>query len=198
MVLDNVSLEKKYPSLVKNTFLVILLTIIGSMIGLFGSLSFHIGYSISYFWPAVVIQVVGGIWFGFYGVFAGVLFPIISDLAVGAPLYVVLMYIPSNFIQSFLPAWAFRKFQADASLRNLKGQLIFLMFGVLLANIFGALWGSFTLVITKTISFESMGQYFIAWFVGNAVPALVLGEPILLSLSPYIKKSGLYINSWLE
>ncbi|MGQ4832841.1 MAG: hypothetical protein ACP6IS_02945 [Candidatus Asgardarchaeia archaeon] len=198
MLLRKTSLEKKYPSIAKNTFLVIVLTIIGSMIGLFGSLSFHIGYSITYFWPAIIIQLIGGLWFGIYGVAAGVLFPIISDLAVGTPLFLTIMYIPANFIQSFLPVWSFRRFEADICLRRAKDQLIFLIFGVFLTNVFGALWGSFSLVIAGYIPFEEMTRYFVAWFIGNTIPALVLGELLLLTLSPYVKKSGLYIHYWFE
>lgn len=198
MLLRKTSLEKKYPSIAKNTFLVIVLTIIGSMIGLFGSLSFHIGYSITYFWPAIIIQLIGGLWFGIYGVAAGVLFPIISDLAVGTPLFLTIMYIPANFIQSFLPVWSFRRFEADICLRRAKDQLIFLIFGVFLTNVFGALWGSFSLVIAGYIPFEEMTRYFVAWFIGNTIPALVLGELLLLTLSPYVKKSGLYIRYWFE
>ena len=103
-----------------------LVLIVGGIIfGSFSSLSFKVtnnlspsspAYGVNYFWLGIVVQQAGSIWFGAWGVAAGVLFPLISNTVTSASILVSLTYIPANFIQSFLPAYAVRKLKLNPGL----------------------------------------------------------------------------------
>ena len=89
------------------------LILIGAIVGAFGSISFPLGFGGNFFWTGIAVQQVGSIWFGAWGVLAGVIFPFFSNALAGTPFYVSAAYIPANLVQSLLPAWAFRRFDVS-------------------------------------------------------------------------------------
>ncbi len=99
---------------------------IGFVVGAFGSISFPLGFGVNFFWTGIAVQQVGSIWFGAWGVIAGTIFPFFSNAIAGTPFYVSFAYMPANFIQAFLPAWAFRTFKADPRLISGRDYLILL------------------------------------------------------------------------
>jgi hypothetical protein len=99
---------------------------IGFVVGAFGSISFPLGFGVNFFWTGIAVQQVGAIWFGAWGVLAGTIFPFFSNAIAGTPFYVSLAYVPANFVQAFLPAWAFRTFKADPRLTSTRDYLILL------------------------------------------------------------------------
>jgi hypothetical protein len=59
------------------------LLVMGTVIATLGSITFPVGDKISDFWPGIVIQTLGGLWFGKIGTLAGVIFPIFSNIFIG-------------------------------------------------------------------------------------------------------------------
>lgn len=95
---------------IAHIFITILLITIGFVVGAFGSVSFPLEFGVNFFWTGIVVQQIGSIWFGAWGVIAGAIFPFFSNAITGTPFYVSLAYLPANAIQAFLPAWGFCRF----------------------------------------------------------------------------------------
>ncbi len=163
-----------------------LFTGIGIVVGTFGSLAIPIGF-VSAFWPGQAVQAIGGIWYGMWGGIAGTIFPFISNsLSGSAPLPVSLAYVPANFVQSMAAGWAFRAFRADPSLRTSRDWWIWIVWGVLAANLFGSFWGSNVLVFFGLVTRAAWPTVWAGWFVGNTIPSVVLGSIILKYVSPLV------------
>lgn len=171
-----------------------LFTGIGIVVGTFGSLAIPIGY-ITAFWPGQAIQTVGGIWFGAWGGIAGAAFPLISNSIAGsAPLIVSLAYVPGNLAQSVVGGIAFRLFKADPRLRSGKDWTVFTVFGIIVSNLIGALWGSAVLLMFDLITPGAFLVTFIGWFLGNSIASWVLGVVMLKFISPIVLRSKSFVK----
>jgi len=142
-----------------------LFTGIGIVVGTFGSLAVPIGF-VSAFWPGQAIQAVGSVWYGMWGGVAAFVFPLISNAMSGsAPLPVSLAYIPGNLIQGIAAGWVFRQFKLNPSLKSGKDWLGFTLVGIILANAFGALWGTWVLRIFGLITPDAHVVAWAGWFL---------------------------------
>lgn len=173
-----------------------LFTGIGIVVGTFGSLAIPMGF-VSAFWPGQAVQVIGGIWYGMWGGIAASLFPLISNALSGsAPLPVSLAYLPGNFVQGMLGAWAFRRFLADPRMLSRRDWYIFVVYGVVVANLFGAAWGSTVLRMFGLISPASHAIVFAGWTLGNIIPSLIFGSIILKLVSPLVVQTRTFVKQW--
>jgi hypothetical protein len=169
---------------------------IGAVVGAFGSFSLPLGFGVNFFWPAIAVQNVGGIWFGAWGAIAGSLFPIISNGITGTPVYVSLAYIPANLMQALLPAFAFRYFKADPRLEEGRDWAIFLI-SITVANIFGALYSP--LVVLKgfgLLTAESVPVFIWGWFGGNEIAGIIFGVILLKALSGVVMETNAFVKRW--
>lgn len=157
----------------------------------------QVGYGVSWFYLAVVVQVVGGIWFGLWGVLASIFFPIVGDLVGGIPISISLSLLPANLVQSLIPAAYFRFFKVDPALKRLSDWIHFVLSSVILNNVFGAYLGASAM---SAWGFVAGDLYFIimfSWFIGNVIPVLVVGAPLLKGLSPVIISHRAFCKGWL-
>lgn len=173
-----------------------LMTGIGIVVGTFGSLSIPLGY-ISGFWPGQAIQGVGAIWFGWWGVIAATVFPMISNsLSGAAPLVVSLTYIPAQLAESVPAGWIFRKMKLDPRLRSSRDWIWFTIMGVLVPNALGAAWGSTMLRMYGLITPEAHLFTLLGWFGGNVIPGFLVGALMLKFISPLVIKSKAFCKGW--
>jgi hypothetical protein len=169
---------------------------IGFVVGAFGSISFPLGFGVNFFWTGIVVQQVGPIWFGAWGVIAGAVFPFFSNAIAGTPFYVSLAYIPANAVQAFLPAWLFRKFRCDPRLKS-KRDYGFLLAGMVISSAFGALWS--TMVVLRgfgLLTTESVPLFVWGWFGGNVVAGVVFNFILLKALSPVVIRTSGFVKRW--
>src|SRR5437870_4621188 len=115
------------------------LVAIGTLVGVLATLNFPVGETRTQFTPAAAIQVVAGIWFGGWGILAGVLFPALVRLLSGVDN--VVGGIPGDLILSGLPAVWFRVYRCDPRLFRRHDRLTFLAVAVVAANLLAALAG---------------------------------------------------------
>lgn len=170
---------------------------IGFVVGAFGSISFPLGFGVNFFWTGIAVQQVGSIWFGLWGVIAGTIFPFFSNAIAGTPFYVSAAYIPANFVQAFLPAWAFRYFKADPRLRSGRDYLI-LLGAMLVSSAFGALWSP--LVVLRSfglLTTDSVPLFIWGWFGGNVLAGLVFNFILLKALSSVVIRTPAFVKRWL-
>lgn len=172
---------------------------IGTVVGAFGSLAVPLGF-VSAFWPGQALQAVGGIWFGLWGGgIAAVIFPFFSNAIAGISVPISLLYVPANFAQGMIPAWAFRHFKADPALKTRRDYVIWTVWGVLIPNLFGSLWGSAMLAfVIKAIPPSAWFFTWLGWFVGNSLPSLILGAILLKALSPLVVRTRVFCRGYLS
>lgn len=169
---------------------------IGIVVGTFGSLAVPIGF-VSAFWPGQAVQAVGAVWFGAWGVIAGALFPLISNTISGsAPLPVSIAYLPGNAVQAGLAAWAFKRWDVHPALKERRDWIIWIVLGVVAANLVGSLWGSAVLVAFGLITVEAWPVAWLGWWVGNTIPGLIFGSILLKFVSPVIIDSKAFVKNW--
>lgn len=174
----------------------VLFTGIGIVVGTFGSLAIPLGF-VSAFWPGQAVQTIGGIWFGMWGAIAGTFFPLISNALSGsAPLPVSIAYIPANFVQSALGMYLFRKFKLDPRLTRKKDWMGWVFGAAIVANAFGAFWGSTVLLNFGLITRSAYPIVMAGWFVGNTIPTLILGTIILKYVSPLVIRSKAFCKGY--
>lgn len=169
---------------------------IGAVVGAFGSFSFPLGFGVNFFWPAIAVQNVGGIWFGGWGVLAGALFPLISNGITGTPIYVSLAYIPGNAFQAFIPALAFRLLKADPSLKSTRDYIV-LVLSIAIGSAIGAIWGP--MVVLRSfglLTASSLPLFIFGWFAGNTIPGIIFGIILLKALSSVVVRSSSFVKGW--
>jgi serine phosphatase RsbU (regulator of sigma subunit) len=171
---------------------------VGTVVGGLGTLSFPLHETPSGFAPATAIQVVAGVWFGAWGVVAGVIFPAIVRSLTGPdnlPGRVL-----ADLVLSGLPAFWFRYFRRDPRLRLRRDRLVYLVVVVGLSNLVAALVGTTSLALTDAENWRPARwlAHVVAWFAAGAGPCLVLGLPLLRTLSPVITRSSLFCRGWWQ
>lgn len=169
---------------------------IGFVVGAFGSITFPLGFGVNFFWTGIAVQQVGPIWFGGWGVLAGTIFPFFSNAVAGTPFYVSAAYIPANFVQAFLPAWAFRYFKLDPRLRSAR-DYGFLIATMLISSAFGALWS--TLVVLRSfglLTADSVPLFVFGWFAGNVIAGLIFNTILLKALSGVVIRMPAFVKRW--
>ena len=187
--------ERRQPGIVHVVMLALFIGI-GIVVGTLGSLAIPIGF-VSAFWPGQAVQAVGGIWFGGWGVLAGMFFPFVSNALSGsAPIPVSAVYLPANFLQAFLGAFAFRTLKADPRLLTTRDWVIWIVFGVLVANLLGAFWGTYVLTWFGMITPTSRITALLGWFFGNSIPSLIFGSILLKYVSPMVIRSKAFTKGW--
>ncbi len=175
----------------RQILLAIILFGLGAFLGTIGSISLPLGLGVTGFWPAIVVQVAGGIWLGALGVLVGALFPFISNTYAGAPLIISFIYLPSNIVQGLIPYLVFKNLGLDPALRSLRSLIHFLWSGVLVNNALGALLATFMVLVSGLHLYTDPYVFARTWFFGNIVPMLFIGSPTLMFLSPLLERIGI-------
>jgi hypothetical protein len=147
---------------------------------------------LTWFSPATTVQVVGGMWFGMWGVIAGTLFPVLGGFINGEPVLSLLL-IPVNIVQSLAPVWAFRCWKLDPRLITLTDWLVFILVTGLLMNIPAALW---TVAAYRTVGIAHSWWFFASFVLGHGLPPTVLGAILLKVLSGVVVESRLFCKGW--
>lgn len=179
-------------------FVLVVLILIGYLVGSFGSVSFPLAFGVNFFWLGIVVQQVGSVLFGAWGVLAGMIFPFWSNAAAGAPFVLSLAYLPANFVQGFLPAWIFRAFKLDPRLTSVRDYL-YLLLAMVISNALGALYVS--VVVLPGFNLADGGSataFFSAWFFGNLVPGIVLNFVLLKILSAALVHTPAFVRRWFS
>jgi hypothetical protein len=187
--------EKRSVGVIHIVILALLIGI-GFVVGAFGSISFPLGFGVNFFWTGIVVQQVGPIWFGAWGVLAGAIFPFFSNAIAGTPFYVSLAYIPANAIQAFLPAWTFRHYKLDPRLKSAR-DYIGLLIAMIVSSALGALYS--VLVVLKgfgLLTTDSTPLFIWGWFGGNLVAGIVFNFILLKALSGVVIRTTAFVKRW--
>jgi len=162
------------------------LLVIGTIIATLGSVSLPIGNKISNFWPGIVIQALGGLWFGPFGAAAGVVFPIFSNLIIGGSKAQILGFIPANIAQSYCPLMFYRIFQRRPQISNFSDFGFFVVFVCTLPMFIAGLLGPAALHLFGIKPFIPI-QYPLEiydWAIIHFRTLLLIGVPMMIWVAP--------------
>ena len=173
--------------------LLILWTGIGLLVGELGTFSIPLVEQASLFWPAMVFQTVGGLWFGGLGVLSAVIFPLISNTLGGFSWPQNLAWISGNLIQGGLIRFYFQYKGWDPSLPSRKEIIGFIGVGAVASNVLGVLTTMTILRLTSHGLLWPEGlTYSATAIIGNGLPCILLGIPMLKIFSPLITQSPFF------
>jgi hypothetical protein len=174
-----------------------LLLCTNTLLAKFAVFSFAVGPGISSFYVVVALMIVFALWFGMWGAMAAYAGCFIgAGLLSGIPPGVNLFWSLADFWQVLIPLIAFRYFLADPALRSRRDLAVVLLFGVILNNLCGALWGTLTLAIGGVIPWTGVVPAFFVWWLGNSVVCLILVLPILYIFTPIVRSHELFVEGW--
>ena len=169
---------------------------IGFVVGAFGSISFPLGFGVNFFWTGIAVQQVGPIWFGGWGVIAGLFFlSFQTQLRVLHSMFLLHIF-PANLVQALLPALLFKKLGCDPRLKSARDFAILLL-AMVVSSAFGALWSP--LVVLRgfgLLTTESLPLFIWGWFGGNVVAGLVFNFVLLKALSGVVIKTPAFVKRW--
>lgn len=144
---------------------------------------------------AVAFMIAFGLWFGVWGVIAAYIGCFIgSGLPLGLSLQANFLFSFADAVQVLIPLLAFRLLSSDESLSSLRDVGVYLIFGWLISNIIGGLWGSLSLFAAGVITMQEVQSIFTTWVLGNLFVTFLITTVVLIFVSPYIRKHGLYIK----
>ena len=98
--------------------------------------------------------------------------------------------------QVLIPLLACRYLRVDPALTSRRDLGIVLLFGVILNNLCGALWGSLSLALGGIIPWSGVGSAFYAWWLGNCIVCLVLLPLFLYIFTPVMRKHELFVKDY--
>jgi integral membrane sensor domain MASE1 len=139
------------------------------------------------------------IWFGAWGLLIGYLGTFIGPgLLGGTPLLVAIPFSFVDWFQLGIPMLAYRglanRFGVDPMGKDVytaRGIIFFVVFGVILPNAAGALYGITILSVGGLVPPEAFWPGVIGWWVGNMIVSIIIAPILLRGLSPVVERYGL-------
>jgi len=173
--------------------------VLGSILGTLGTISFPMGVNITYFWPAAALQTVSGIFFGLWGILAGVAFPIVSNALTDSSWAHTIGFIPANIVQCSLPLLVMRKFNISPNLKRMRDVLLFITGCTILPNVLGSVVGCGILYMSGYVNNNiELWDLIFVWIVGNIPSSMVFGFLLVKVITPVLKGCGLYYEGFLK
>jgi hypothetical protein len=161
--------------------------------------SYSIAPGVSVFYTVVALMIVTTLWFGMYGAVAAYAGCYIgAGILSGLPPDVSLYWSLADFWQVLIPLVAFRVLKADPSLRSTRDLGILVVFGIILNNVAGALWGSVSLAVPGIIPWAEVPSVFSGWLIGNLVICIVLVPLALYFLTPMVRDHQLFVRHYWD
>ena len=180
------------------TYLIILVivTAVNSLLSRFAVVSWSTAPGVAALYFAVAFMIPFTLWFGAWGAIAAYAGCVIGAGLFAVPLTVNLYWSLADLWQVLIPLIAFRRFHADVSLKTRRDFLIFLIFGWLLNNLVGAIWGSTMLAAGGVYAWNSMLNTLLSWFISNLIVTIVITTLLLRYVTRLIVRRGLYVEGY--
>lgn len=189
----------------KKIYLAIVLMTVGSVVSALGTVSVPWSYELSdfcklsYFWPGVLVQVLGGMWFGWVGVASGIVFPTISNWLTGGGSLQLVGYIGANTIQSLLPYLIYRWRRRPPVVSTFGDTAFFLVTCILSMIVAGAL-GAAAIFWWGAAEYSFLHFADTAWLWGwiHIRALFIIGVPMMMFVAPKVTSSDLAASYWLN
>ena len=185
------------------TFLILLiaLIIINTVLARFAVIAVPFGNvpGVSSLYFAVAVMILFTLWFGGYGVVAAYVGTFIgAGVLSGMSPSVIWYWSLAGLWQVLIPLVALRMLDGDVRLGKRRDMVIFVIFGILVNNAFGALWGAVTLALGNGIAWAQVSPAFFAWFIGNAIITALVVPIALRYVTPKIERSKVFVRHYWD
>jgi hypothetical protein len=153
----------------------------------------------SHLYVAVAFMILFALWFGAYGAVAAYVGCFIgAGLLSGIPPDVSVYWSLADLWQVLIPLVALRMLNVDLSLDKRRDIICFVIFGLLINNAFGAIWGAVMLALGNVIQWTEVMPAFIGWFAGNVILSVLIVPLTLRHISPKIQKSKIFVKNYWD
>jgi len=184
------------PVIIRLAFFFFLICI-NSLIGKFVVFSFGLAPGVSSYYAVVVAMIIFTLWFGMWGAIAAYVGCFIgAGLLCNIPPVVCIYWSLADLWQVLIPFFACRYLKIDISIRTFRDLGLIILFGVLINNLVGALWGSLSLFAGGIIGAGEIFSTLYTWFIGNVVVCLILLPLILKIMTPKVRKHELFVKNY--
>ncbi|MCX6682884.1 MAG: hypothetical protein NTY71_07885 [Methanoregula sp.] len=185
------------------TFLLLLITliIINTLLARFAVIALPFGGvpGVSTLYFAVVFMILFTLWFGAYGAVAAYVGCFIgAGVLSGIPPEVSVYWSLADLWQVLIPLVALRMLNVDLSLEKRRDIIFFVVFGILINNAFGAVWGAVMLALGNVIQWTEVMPAFIGWFAGNVILTALIVPLALRHITPKIQKSKIFVRNYWD
>lgn len=177
-----------------------LLVVSGFVLSTLGLISFPVFHNVNYFWPAAAVQAVGAVLFGWTGIAAGTIFPMLSNMVTDKSMVSVILFTPSNFVQSLLPYMLYNKLvNRKLEISSLRDAALFFLSAALIPQLCGGTLAASILSATGQI--KTGGEFFrmvSLWLIDSVPWIVVAGIPIIIIFVPILRDYGYLFNSGVK
>jgi hypothetical protein len=154
---------------------------------------------VSLVYIAVAFMILFTLWFGAYGAIAAYVGTFLAGVLSTASLLkhpeIAVIWAVAGLLQVLIPLVAVRMSGVDLRLENRRDWIIILLFAVVLNNLVGAAWGTFTLSLLGPVNF---GMTFSSWLVGNIIVTILIVPLALRFLTEKVSKSKLFVKHYWD
>ena len=150
-------------------------------------------------WPTVGLFAAAGVWFGAWGVLASY---IGNTIAAASALGILIGAVQSvsAMFQALIPAWAFRYFKVDPTLKTSRDLAMFMIFANIIPSFVSTLTGpTFWYLLPPYLipNVDALLVVGVGWFLSNAIMVPVIAIPLMKATSAAIMRSRAYVMKWL-
>ncbi|MCL4458932.1 MAG: MASE1 domain-containing protein [Chloroflexi bacterium] len=167
---------------------------INGVLDAFGVVSAQIVPGVAAFYPAVAFQIAFGAWFGIWGVLGCWLGAFFGGVISGMPVLPALVMKFGAGLQALVVALAFRAFNVNPALPTKKDWVYYIIFGVVVAHLFGATWGVGSLAAFGIIPWGVFWVAWVPWVIGNMIVVAIITTPLFLGVSRVVLRSAAYMK----
>lgn len=181
-----------------NTVLIILMmvSIINTLLSRFAVFAWSSAPGVPVLDFAVAFMIAFTLWFGGWGAIAAYVGCVVGAGMSTMPLTVNLYWSLADLWQVVIPLVAFKGFHADMGLKTKRDFVIFFIFGVVLNNLAGAIWGSTMLAVGSVLTWSAVPNTLLIWFVGNLIVTMVITPLLLRYVTRRIMEWGVYVKEY--
>jgi hypothetical protein len=148
---------------------------------------------------AVAFMILFTLWFGAYGAIAAYIGTLLAGVLSTESLLqhpeIAIIMAVAGLLQVLIPLVAVRTFRVDLTLESRRDLTVVLLFAVLINNLVGAAWGTFTLSLLGPVNIPGT---FSTWLVSNIVITILIVPLALRFGTEKVSRSKLFVKQYWD
>jgi len=172
------------------------LIVVGVILACLSERLMPLGYGVALLWLGIAVIANGSIWFGGWGIVAGVIFPFLAGRIQGAALEDSITAILPNLLNGLIPALAFRRLGVDPALQDRRSMTAYALWVVIVPSLLSGALAVGSWVLIGKIGWPTFRLLALDWSLSNMVVLIVLGIPSAYLLTPLFRQRGWLVAEW--
>lgn len=172
------------------------LTVVGLVLSYLSEQILPLGFGVTVLWLGILVIANGSLWFGAWGVAAGVLFPFLASQLNGLTLDDSVTAIVPNLLDGLIPALAFRRLGADPALQDRRSLTLYLIWTVVVPSALSGALAAWSWLRLGKVDGATFRLLALDWSLSNMAVLIVLGIPAAALLTPVFRDRGWLVEGW--